>query len=440
MRQLAAAGLALVIAACQASPNAARPTSSPASTTPVAASASPAATADRVTGWRSDLAALVPGMAAIHPKLDHGTPTADLDAAAASLSATVPTATDDQLMVGVLRIVAMVSAKGCDAHTGAYVWGAGTYPVDSLPLRLWWFDEGLYIVDALDPYKSLIGSRIDAVDGRLTAEVTAAIDPIIPRDNAATVRLLMPRFVLIPQILRGLGLADAGPVELQTVGPNGQGQTTQVRSIPMAAYNAWAGPYGLHLPANPSVPYLSRMDEVLWWEPLPDDPSTVFVQYNRAETLTTTAIASLRTALEDPGVQRVVVDIRHNYGGEVQTMSGLLDLFRQQAAARPGAVFLVTGRNTFSAAGLFAARLTATPGVVVVGEPMGGCPTTWADTRNLRLPYSGIVVNVSAALEVGVDASDTRLTIEPDLPAPLSPEDWAAGVDPALAVLAVGQP
>ena len=45
----------------------------------------------------------------------------------------------------------MVSADGCDAHTGAYVWGNGTYPLDSMPLRLWLFDEGVYIVDALPP-------------------------------------------------------------------------------------------------------------------------------------------------------------------------------------------------------------------------------------------------------------------------------------------------
>lgn len=413
---------------------------SPTGPTSTSTPPSPAATMDRITGWRSDLEALIPGMARIHPKVDHGTPIADLHAAVAGLEAHVPTATDDEVMVGLLRIVAMVSAGGCDAHTGAYIWGAGSYPVDSLPLRLWWFDEGLYVVDALDPYRNLIGTRIEAIESHPTAAVTGAIDPIVPRDNAATVRLLMPRFVLIPQVLRGLGLADAGPIQLDTVGTDGQRRSTAVQPVSMADYNAWAGPYGLHLPADPHVLYLSRMDEVLWWAPLADDPSTLFVQYNRVENIPAAQLASLSTALEGSQIDRIVLDIRHNYGGEVPTLGPVVSLFQAQAAAHPGRLVLVTGRNTFSAASIFAARLAAAGNVVVAGEPMAGCPTTYANTSDLRLPFSGIVVSVSGALEVGVAADDPRSTIEPDLPAPLAPEAWAAGVDPVLAVMAGERP
>ena len=105
--------------------------------------------------------------AGLHPDLTHSTSRAALDRAVADLIATIPSATDDELMVGVLRIVAMVSAKGCDAHTGAFVWGTGTYPVESLPLRLWLFPSELgstlEIVDALPPYQDLIGSTIDRI-------------------------------------------------------------------------------------------------------------------------------------------------------------------------------------------------------------------------------------------------------------------------------------
>ena len=127
-------------------------------------------------------------MAAIHPDLTHGTSRAELDAAATALSATVDRASDDELMVGVLRIVALVSRAGCDAHTGAYVWGSGTYPVDSLPLRLWLFpgeadSDQVVVVDALPPYEALVGSRIEAIEGHPIADVIAAIDPIVPRDK-----------------------------------------------------------------------------------------------------------------------------------------------------------------------------------------------------------------------------------------------------------------
>ncbi len=455
-RLLLAALLAAVLAACgdgavpsggATKPAATTPASSTAPTTGAAATIQPSL--DRAAGWRSDLASLIPGMAGIHPDLTHGASRADLDAAVAALSATVDTATDDQLMVGVLRIVAMVSAAGCDAHTGAYIWGSGTYPVDSLPLRLWLFanedeEEEVVVVDALAPYRDLIGSRIDTIEGHPVRDVIAAIDPIVPRDNAQTVRLLMPRFLLIPQVLRGLGLADAGPVTVATTAASGAASTIDVAPVPIAAYNAWSGPYGLHLPADPDVLYLSRIDDALWWTSLADelepDKHTVFVQNNRTDDLPATLLADLKAALHEPGVNRVILDVRHNFGGELRAIPPIQALFEDPAVNQPDRLFVITGRNTFSGGSLLAARLDKDTSTQILGEAMGGCPTIWSDPSELTLPASGIVVNVADDVAIGVDPNDTRLTIEPDIFAVVTREDWAARVDPALRLFDISAP
>lgn len=382
-------------------------------------------------------------MAAIHPDLTHGASRADLDAAVAALSATVDGATDEQLLVGVLRIVAMVSAAGCDAHTGAFVWGSGTYPLDSLPMRLWLFpDEAdedrdeVVVVDALPPYAGLIGSRIDSVDGHPIADVLAAIDPIVPRDNAQTVRLLTPRFLLIPQVLRGLGLADAGPVSLAVTAVDGAPSTIDVEPIPMAEYNAWAGPYGLHLPADPNVAYLSRIDDAMWWTVVADelDPErrTVFVQNNRTDDLPATLLGDLGAALQAPDVSRVILDLRHNFGGELRAIPPIEALFDDPAVDKPDHLYVITGRNTFSGGSLLVARLERDTQAVILGEATGGCPTIWSDPSELVLPWSGITVNVADDVAVGVDPNDPRLTIEPDVSAILTREEWADRVDPAI--------
>jgi hypothetical protein len=369
-------------------------------------------------------------MARIHPKLDHGTTRDALNAAASDLSARVVDLTDDQVMTGILRIVAMVSAKGCDAHTGMFIWGIGNYPVESLPLRLWWFDEGVYVVDALPPYGDLIGSRVDDVNGHPIADVLAAIDPIVPRDNSQTVRLLMPRYLLIPQVLRGLGLAGEGAIDLDVTPAAGAARTVSVEPVQMAAYNAWAGGYGLHLPVDPAVPYLSRIGDALWWEAR-DAGATLYVQWNRVDAIPFVMLNKLESALHDPAVTDVILDVRHNYGGEVSALNPILDLVQAPQVDRPGHLFLITGRNTFSAGSLAVARLDAQTSAIVVGEPMGGCPTAYGDSTDVRLPYGGIVVSVASFLEEGVAKDDTRPTIEPDLPARLTPGGWAAGADPA---------
>jgi hypothetical protein len=432
--------LAAALVACeapagsfQASPTAATPTPAT-SASPAAAAATAAPTADRVAGWRSDLERIVPGMDRIHPNLTHGTSLEELNGAVAALSAEVETASDDELMVGVLKVAAMVSADGCDGHTGAFIWGTGSYPVDSLPLRLWLFEDEVVIVDAMAPYEDLIGSRIDGVDNTPIADVLAALDPLIPRDNDQTVRLLTPRYLLIPQVLRGLGLAGDDPITLGLTSPDGATTRREIQPAGMAVYNEWAGSYGLHLPADPDVLSLSNIDDDLWWELLPDT-RTLYVQYNRVEHQLPGVLAELGTALRDPDVSRVVLDIRHNFGGEVPALDPMFQLFDDPAVDVPGELFVITGRNTLSAGSMLLARMEAGTEAVIVGEPMAGCPTFYGDTTEVPLPYSGLSITVTGMLEVGVDPEDPRSNIELDLVAPLTFDDWVNGRDPALELI-----
>lgn len=441
-RPAIAATLLLVFSGCTATPSGsatAEPpsASAPGATAPAATKTgspgtTPAGTPDRVTGWQGDLALLVPGMERLHRDLYHSVSEQTLNDAVTALGATVPTATDDELLDGVLRIVAMVSAGGCDAHTGAYVWGSGAYPLESMPFRLWLFGDDVDIVAALAPYEDLVGKRIVTIEGHPIADVLAALDPLVPRDNEQTVRLLMPRFLLIPQVLRGLGLADAGPITVGIDGGDGtQSSTVEINPVPMAAYNDWAGPYGLHLPADGNVLYLSRIEDALWWQVL-DDGETLFVQYNRVDPLDPKLVADLGAAMRAVSVKRIVLDLRHNYGGELHALDPIDALFLDPSFDEPNRLSVLTGRNTFSAGSLLVARLQRDTAAEVVGEPMGGCPTFWSDPAPLDLPWSKIEVGVADDVAIGVDPNDARHGIVPDSVVELSLADWQSGSDPAL--------
>ncbi len=430
----------IAVAACASAPSPS-PRSAPPATAPVAPSApssspsspssppaSPAAV-DRDQRWLDGLADLLPGLERLHPDPFHSTSKAKLQRAVDDLAAAVPSLDEDEVLVGILRIVALVSAKGRDAHTGLYPWGEGTYPVTSLPLRLWLFSDGVHVVDVLPPFEGLVGARIASIDGTAIEDVEATLDPLIPRDNAATVKLLLPRFLLIPQILHGAGVIDdPAHVELELIDATGERRTADVDPIPMADYNAWAGPYGLHLPDDPRVRYLSRAEEPLWLEDLA--PGVVYVQYNRVDGVHARDLAAVRTRLGDPDVTTLIVDIRHNYGGELRAIDPVLATLE----SAPDGVhrWLIAGRNTFSGGSLFAARFTADQGVTVVGEPMGGSPNVWANPRPIELGDTGLVVDVATVFDVGASADDRRLTIEPDVPIELTAEDVAAGRDPVL--------
>jgi len=173
------------------------------------------------------------------------------------------------------------------------------------------------------------------------------------------------------------------------------------------------------------------MDEPLWWSRL-DDGATLFVQYNRVDFLGTALPDDLTAAAGAPEVKRVVIDIRHNFGGEVRALEPVLAAFATQDFAESGRLFLVTGRNTFSAASMFAAKLQAQTELTIVGEPMGGSPNMWGNARDVELDRSGLVVSVATQFELATTSDDGRLTIEPDVSVPLTFADWSAGRDGAL--------
>jgi C-terminal processing protease CtpA/Prc len=118
----------------------------------------------------------------------------------------------------------------------------------------------------------------------------------------------------------------------------------------------------------------------------------------------------------------------------------MVGLFADPAVDQPGKVFVITGRNTFSAASMFAARLQGQTHAVFIGEPMSGCPTTYGNNVELPLDHSGLSVLVSSLLEPGVDPNDTRTTIPLDVAAELTQDEWAAGDDPALDLVLVAAP
>jgi hypothetical protein len=436
-----AAVLLLLAGACAPSPSGAPATgplasptlqgSAPATAPPVTPAPTPQGSLDRVGGWQADLALIVPGIERIHPDPWRGTPKLEVEAAVADLSARAASLSDDELLVGVSRIAAMVSTRACDGHTGLFMWGTGTYPLESLPLRLWLFGDDLVIVDVLGDHQELLGAKIEAIEGLPIADVRAALDPLVPRDNEQTVRLLTPRYLLIPQVLRGIGLDNDSSVRFRFTDTAGASREVDLASVPMEDYNNWAGPYGLHLPTDPDVRWLSRIDDDLWWEVLPDG-QTLYVQYNRVERITPATVEALRAAVTAPDLTRVVLDIRHNFGGEVPVLDEMEPIFDDPAVDQPGKLFVLVGRNTWSAGSMLLARLEAHTDAVLVGEPMAGCPTFYGDVVVLPLPHSGLALLVTEMLEVGVDANDTRKNIELDAVAELSQADWESGTDPAL--------
>jgi Peptidase family S41 len=157
----------------------------------------------------------------------------------------------------------------------------------------------------------------------------------------------------------------------------------------------------------------------------------VYVAYNQTTYAGLIPRRLLRLAA-NPKVRRVVVDLRLNGGGDNTSYGSLLAALRSRVVNRPGKLIVLTSRVTFSAAGNFAADIDHSTRARFVGEATGGSPNNYGDALEVELPSLGVSVFVSTSF-VELFPGDARVTVEPDLPVPLTAAAFFSGRDPVLA-------
>jgi C-terminal processing protease CtpA/Prc len=171
-----------------------------------------------------------------------------------------------------------------------------------------------------------------------------------------------------------------------------------------------------------------------------DDSRTLFVQYNAVAPGIDGTADEILARVKQGGVDRVVVDLRNNGGGDNTTYLHLLTVLQDPAIDRPSRFTVLIGRLTFSAGANFGTVLEGTTHASFAGEAMGGSPNGYGDALSLSLPYGGVSYDVATRYWQMSTADDTRITIEPDLAIPLSSEDYLQGRDPVLDSVIAGTP
>ena len=356
----------------------------------------------------ADLAALTEALAA-HPEPPAvGTQLEELRRRAGEVD-------DDRWLVELMRLTA---GRDRDGHTG--VFPLAQPGLELWPLQLYDFADGWRVVAALPPYEELVGGRVDAVGDLPVEQAAQALADLVPRDNDQTVRARVAQLLVSPAVLRGAGLRPSITVAGTEVVPD---------AVPAADFAEWSDAfYPLVVPRLPPVP-----DPALG---VARRGSTVVLTYAQVVAASgDTTLRDLASAVRADGVRRVVVDLRHNSGGENGSYPPLLEALKELPA---GSVRLLTSRTTFSAATNFVAEVLSSTDALVVGEPMGGAPNMWGDAREVALPGTGAVVHVATRLwELG--GVDLRSTVPVDVEVPVTWADWSAGRDRVLERAVVGE-
>lgn len=391
-----------------------------------------------LAAWRQDLNYLAEQIRVIHPKPFYRTSESQFSSLVTQIDQDIPYLTRDQIVLQMIQLSAMI-----DGHTNLPIRQSGL-GFHLYPLRLYSFSDGLFVIDAQQPYSDSVGARVVGIGGMDEETVWEKLKPLSHHDNEMSVRQVAPVFHLIPEVLMAEGIIKEPTQPAFVVEKsNGERVTLNPQPVPFSEYLAWSNVVLMALPKQPQPMYLSRVDEGFWFTFL-QDSKTLYIQYNqvRSTTLSGETLSAFSQRISEfigkNEVQCVVVDLRYNGGGDNTTYGPFLNLLRDNPAINQyGKLFVIIGRQTFSAATNFATDLERTTHAIFVGEPTGGSPNLYGDTLPVQLPNSKLLVRVSARYWQGSTSDDKRPWLEPLISAPLSSKDYFARRDPALeAILA----
>lgn len=384
--------------------------------------------------WEYDLETYITLLLTIHPEPFH---TANREAwfqDIQSLKENIPGLTDLEIIGGIMRLSALIG----DGHTSVYL----PESFRLLPIHPYRFADGFFIKAGAPEFKHLVGRKIISVNSVPIVEIAEKAHNFLASDNPMTKIWFEEALLQTAEGYYLTGVAEGSIVEnisfiFET--KNGEKETleipvfSQVRNtLSRTAPEGWVS-----LPENVEKPlWLKNLDQDFWFEEI-SGANVIYAQINQVADGNSGSFADLSEGLlnfiETKTPKALILDLRMNNGGNAKLTDKLVTGLATSPVNQPGRLFIITGRRTFSAAGLLAAYLERYTEALFVGEPMSAKPNVYGDDNFFTLPYSGLSGSISNTFNSGTGFSDdNRPWIAPDLFIEMNSEDYFTGHDPAV--------
>jgi tetratricopeptide (TPR) repeat protein len=385
----------------------------------------------REQGWRYDLQFLTSEIQRLHPVYSSGVPETYRQRLAA-LHRRLDSLTDQQIAV---EIMALFASLG-DAHSVMFPFGMKKGVLSRLPVQLYAFSDGMFIIDAPPSMEELVATRVVEIGGKDVGALGDALQPYLSRDNDAFLSFELPIALTFPDLLVTAGAAvQDGPVPFKLL----HDQRTFIAEVTplQGPLDPEKLPLKLIAPKKSAAgppDYLAHLHKNFWLRSLGHD--LLYVQINQCRDQSTKTLdqfaGEMDEAIATQKPRNLVVDVRLNNGGDYESMFGVAKCILRFEKSRPDArLFVIIGRNTLSAAQNFISLLDVMGNPIFVGEPSGSRPNHTGDDTEVTLPYSGISGSIACALHQ-TNFRDKRVWIAPRIPVALSSHAYFGQQDPAL--------
>jgi len=390
--------------------------------------------AQQLAEWREDLRVLATELPARHKNAFAHVSRAQWDSAVRVLDAKLPRLQRHEVVVELMRLVALVrdghTALDLGEHVGFH----------RLPIQLYDFKDGLFVVAADSAHADLAGAKVVRIGSSSPEDAMHAVGELVSHESPNWARARAPALLVVPEILAALGMARDVRTAQLTLEQNGRRRVvtlTGTGSLAGGHDQSIAGQVEMSRATPGADPlYLQHPGEPFWFTILRD--STLYIGY-RAVVFFANGMLNEQffrrafAAGDSTGAVRVVLDLRDNGGGNnFLNRFVVKEIIRRPRLDRDDRCLVIIGRRVFSAAQNLVNELDYYTNATFVGEPTGNSPNQYGDARPLELPRSHLRVMVSSLLWQSHSASDEREWFPPDVYVEATSSDYAAKRDPVL--------
>lgn len=387
--------------------------------------------------WQEDLDFIHQTIHKEYPFLFKKTTAEAFDQKVKALSAAIPQLEHHEIITGLARIISSFEYGHTSLELGR------TAGFRTLPINLYHFSDGLFVEGVHQDFAAALGGKVTHIAGMPVDEVLARVRPVIPAENDQFAKGYGIGYATMPEILHAQGVTP----ELQesivfTLEKEGNSFEQVISLLPGAkrpvhyhfteAKDEW-----VTLRQQDKTPYyLKNLDKRYYYEYLPGE-KTIYVRHSsvfhdESETIQN-FFARVFAFIDENDVEKMVLDVRLNGGGNnFNNKAVITGIIRAEQINQVGNLYVILGRNTFSAAQNLVNELHNYTNAIFVGEPTGENINFYGDANTVKLPNSGISLRLSWAWWQDKPQWQNEDWLAPQLPVTISSEDYRTNQDPVL--------
>jgi len=304
--------------------------------------------------------------------------------------------------------------------------------LEILPIKTYWFNDGLFVLDASDENNDIVGQQIVKINGTDIEDVFNKLKSFLNADNKYYKKHLFQAYGFMPSFLKKVGFGQSNDeVTLQFA----SGITKKVKSSSINDYVKLSR--GL---PNDEVFSLTKSDhkgDNYWLEMIPNS-KTLFVQMQQISnndngSSFSSFINQVKALIQNKKADKLILDLRYGGGGNGFKLKSFTDLLRDSNSInQKGNLFVLTSKATRGTLLELASILKLNTKAILVGEPTAEGVNTVGDIKYITLPNSGIKMSLTHTFWPTSWKNDTRKFLLPDKQVVFNYSDITQEKDPWL--------